>query len=99
MVRKMLVNGDIYDALDVWGVIQNKVAEGWFVPSSAEWGAFGDNLRITENKSLPGLTYNYWSSSQYSDALVWYMRSSTMEMRYYAIGTNGTFYVRLSTTF
>ena len=30
-------------APDIWGVIQEKVAEGWFVPSRGEWGAFGDN--------------------------------------------------------
>ena len=22
---------------DIWGVIQEKVAEGWFVPSKSEW--------------------------------------------------------------
>lgn len=54
--------------LDMWGAIQDKVAEGWFVPSRGEWGAFGDNLGITtDNYVNYGLSDWCWSSSQ-SDA-------------------------------
>lgn len=51
--------------LDMWGAIQDKVAEGWFVPSRGEWGAFGDNLGITaDNYVNYGLSGWCWSSSQ-----------------------------------
>ena len=31
---------------DLWGQIQTQVANGWFVPSLSEWGAFGHELGI-----------------------------------------------------
>lgn len=58
--------------LDMWGAIQEKVAEGWFVPSRGEWGAFGDNLGITtDNYVNYGLSDWCWSSSQYNSGYAW----------------------------
>lgn len=58
---------------DMWGVeeLRNKVKEGWFVPSKAEWAAFGDIATrtlglTTSNYNTYGLSAWYWSSSQYS---------------------------------
>ena len=31
---------------DVWALIQEKVEQGWFVPSIEEWAAFAGNLEI-----------------------------------------------------
>ena len=51
---------------DMWGVIQNEVDDGWFVPSKSEWSAFGSAFGITRSNysSKYGLSSNYWSSSQ-----------------------------------
>ena len=62
--------------IDMWGAIQGKVSEGWFVPSKAEWSAFGDfldkDLGITEgNYKNLGLSEWYWSSSQFNSIAVY----------------------------
>ena len=58
---------------DMWGQIQEKVNNGWFVPSRAEWSAFGGELGITlSNYGNFGLNYCYWSSSQRSANFAWY---------------------------
>lgn len=50
---------------DMWGQIQEKVKDGWFVPSRAEWSAFAEELGIdTENYADRGLSEIYWSSTQ-----------------------------------
>ena len=50
---------------DMWGVIQEEVEKGWFVPSRAEWAAFGSNLNITKDDYADyNLYICYWSSSQ-----------------------------------
>ena len=36
---------------DMWGQIQEKVNNGWFVPSRAEWSAFGGELGISKDYS------------------------------------------------
>lgn len=57
---------------DMWGQIQEKVNNGWFVPSRAEWSAFGGELGISKDSSNEkyygnfGLSYCYWSSSRSS---------------------------------
>ena len=69
--------GEKYNHLytkDLWGQIQNKVNDGWFVPSIGELSAFGDALNITaDNAASKGLQpkiegkdtpFGYWSSSQ-----------------------------------
>lgn len=64
--------------IDMWGAIQdgqynlvqNETDSGkWFIPSKAEWAAFGDflytNLGVTtSNYGNYGLSNYYWSSSQ-----------------------------------
>ena len=58
------------DHKDMWGQIQEKVKNGWFVPSRAEWSAFGGELGISKDSSNEkyygnfGLSDGYWSSSQ-----------------------------------
>ncbi len=53
-----------YKHQDLWGVIQDKVKEGWFVPSRGEWSAFAGNLEITtENYQEKGLESYYLTSS------------------------------------
>ena len=61
---------------DMWGQIQEEVNNGWFVPSRAEWSAFGGELGITlSNYGKFGLNDDYyWSSSQYGDDNAWYAR-------------------------
>ncbi len=93
---------------DLWGLatLKEKVVKGWFVPSRAEWAAFGDMLSTSEylpekvtnsNYKNYGLKDWYWSSSPtiYSNAWVAY---------YYAVYmttflANNVAYVRLSATF
>lgn len=88
---------------DMWGVIQTKVNEGWFVPSVAEWEAFGDAFKISETStdetyySNFGLGTVYWSSTVANNVSAYYPSFSS---RY--CNTNGVTWnarVRLSTTF
>ena len=85
-------------APDIWGVIQEKVAEGWFVPSRGEWGAFGDNLKITSGNYEGYELYDtYWSSSLYDASYAWYIGFSLENMAgFYVTSTNR---IRLSITF
>lgn len=53
---------------DMWGLIQEKVKEGWFVPSKSELAAFGDAFDLGNNYLTYGLSDSYWSSSQYTDS-------------------------------
>ena len=83
---------------DIWGVIQDAVARGWFVPSKSEWAAFGAAFEITSsNYHTLGLSNVYWSSSQYNayNAFRNDFRNSSINLNnihYYD-------YVRLATTF
>lgn len=52
------------DYLDLWGIIENEINKGWFVPSKAEWAAFGSALGINFNYADYGLNFQYWTSSQ-----------------------------------
>lgn len=53
-----------FDYKDLWGEIQNEVKNGWFIPSRAEWAAFGDKLKINiNNYEKKGLEDEYFSSS------------------------------------
>ena len=61
---------------DVWNIIEDKVKEGWFVPSREEWKTFMINLKAqgltTLNYSSSfGLGSSYWSSSQYYYSTAW----------------------------
>ena len=85
--------------LDMWGAIQDKVAEGWFVPSRGEWGAFGDNLGITTDNYLNcGLSDWCWSSSQSDTNGAWYASFNGGYMGSRSVG-NRSYCVRLSATF
>ena len=83
---------------DMWGQIQEKVNNGWFVPSRAEWSAFGGELGImSSNYGNFDLRINYWSSSQYNTYRAWYAYFITDRMLNYFVDTNIP--VRLSATF
>ena len=85
--------------LDVWGIVQTKYKEGWFVPSKDEWSAFAYKFGITTSNysSTYGLKTLYWSSSQRDTDTAWYARFDDGYM------TNGyvhdNHYVRLAATF
>ena len=91
------------DHKDMWGQIQEKVNNGWFVPSRAEWSAFGGELGISKDSSNEkyygnfGLSCFYWSSSQSSALAAWYANF------YYGFmncnNVNSYLCVRLSATF
>ena len=52
---------------DIWNAIQTQVNNGWFVPSSKEWAAFGNAFNITSsNFSSYGLSFWYWPSSLFN---------------------------------
>ena len=85
---------------DMWGQIQTEVNNGWFVPSKAEWSAFGGELGITSsNYSSKGLNSWYCSSSQSSTDCAWNAYFSGGYMYYYGLVNDNLFYVRLATTF
>ena len=83
---------------DMWGEIQTKVNEGWFVPSQGEWSAFGEELGITiENYTSKNLSNYYWSSSQINA----YAACNARFNNGYMDGSRvyGNYCVRLGTTF
>ena len=83
---------------DMWGVIQDEVARGWFVPSKSEWAAFGAAFEITSsNFSTFGLGYNYWASSQHGTSSAY--RANFYYGRIYGNTVSERFNVRLATTF
>ena len=87
---------------DMWGLIEEKVADGWFVPSKSEWAAFGGevlelNNITSSNYDDYGLSSCCWSSSQ-SDTTNAY--NAYFYYGYIASnGVNGLDSVRLATTF
>ena len=85
----------------MWGLIQDKIADGWFVPSKSEWSAFGAAFEITASNysSTYGLLSNYYgSSSQRTSCYVFEVRFLS---GYIGINTidRFNFFVRLATTF
>ena len=99
MVAKWNSNGyGSQNSRDMWGVIQNQVKQGWFVPSREEWVAFAGSLEITRSDySTYKLKSEYWTSSQLRTNNVY----SAVFSSYYIHGTtvNNLAYVRLCTTF
>ena len=83
---------------DIWGQIQTQVNNGWFVPSKAEWAAFGSAFSITSsNYSSFGLSFYYWSSSLNSA-----YNAYNAHFNFGCIGINNVnydYYVRLAVTF
>ena len=84
---------------DIWGVIQDEVARGWFVPSKSEWSAFGAAFEITSSNysSTYGLSYYYWSSLQYGTLYAYTANFYTGDI--YISTVNSYTCVRLATTF
>ena len=84
---------------DMWGLIQDEVSDGWFVPSKSEWAAFGAAFDITRSNysSKYGLSSIYWSSSQLNtlSAYLAYFDYGTIYFYY----VYGSYSVRLATTF
>ena len=97
------------NAQDMWGVIQKADSAGktwdlskWFVPSKAEWAAFGDFLYTklgvtTENYENFGLERDYWSSAQHTKGLAYCAWFSNGRMYHNYVIIN--YHVRLSATF
>ena len=88
---------------DMWGAIQDEVADGWFVPSKSEWSAFGGevlelNNITSSNYDDYGLSSWCWSSSQRNTDSAY-----CANFVHGYIGTNGYVNndssVRLATTF
>ena len=95
IARSMVANGSIpkgyenvgkipygaADTNDLWKMekVKSKFNNGWFVPSRAEWLAFGNELKISEKESnieyykKHNLKNCYWSSSQYDASSVYYV--------------------------
>ena len=90
-------DGITYD--DMWSVIQDEIADGWFVPSKSEWATFGAAFGITSSNysSTFGLSNFYWSSSQYS-TLRAYIAFFNLG-RISTVDVTNDYSVRLATTF
>ena len=64
---------------DVWNIIEDKVKEGWFVPSRAEWAAFASYLNTSKTSTDTNYYENYglsawcWASSQRNKLQAWRM--------------------------
>ena len=84
---------------DMWGLIQDKIADGWFVPSKSEWAAFGAVFDITGTNyfSTFGLSRICWSSSQYSTYHAYRIDFDRGLMHYDYV--YASLFVRLATTF
>ena len=84
---------------DMWGLIQDEVSDGWFVPSKSEWAAFAKAFDITSSNysSKYGLSYSYWSSAQRSTYRAYRAGFSNGNIRISDV--NFSYYVRLATTF
>ena len=87
---------------DMWGLIEEEVADGWFVPSKSEWAAFGGevlelNNITSSNYDDYGLSAWCWSSSQYTSHYSYRANFDGGYINYYGVGYD--YYVRLATTF
>lgn len=90
---------------DIWGIIQDKANEGWFVPSRAEWAAFASYLN-TSNTSTDlyyyknyGLNTVYWTSSQKNNSKVYTLDFNSSNSGVHEDIINDGIYVRLASTF
>ena len=88
---------------DIWNIIEDKVKEGWFVPSKAEWAAFASYLNTSKTSTGTnyyvnyGLNNWYWSSSQSNGSNAWYVRFRDGYLDYNGVGSTDS--LRLCTTF
>ena len=64
---------------DIWNIVQNKVAEGWFVPSFVEWKTFGNAINLNyESVKNKGMESDYWLSSMYNSYMAYYTFANLM---------------------
>ena len=84
---------------DMWGIIQEKVAEGWFVPSKSEWATFGETFGITSSNyaNTFGLKNTNWSSSQKDYNRAYHTNFINGRISYISVDFPSS--VRLATTF
>ena len=88
---------------DIWNIIEDKVKEGWFVPSKAEWAAFASYLNTSKTNTDTnyyvnyGLNSWYWSSSLNGNRYAWYVDFYYGNMGYCSV--NGAYSLRLCATF
>ena len=83
---------------DLWGVVEEKFAKGWFVPSRDEWSAFAQELGITESNYFKKNLFGYYMSSTVKSSMYWWeIRFSNGEWGGSSLNYYGR--VRLSTTF
>ena len=90
------------NAKDMWGVIQKADSAGktwdlskWFVPSKAEWAAFGDMTYTkigltTSNYGNYRLEDSYWSSAQGDTLGAYIAYFFDGDMNYFHVGSTGT---------
>ena len=89
---------------DVWNIIEDKVKEGWFVPSKAEWAAFASYLNTSKTSTDSNYYANYglsdwfWSSSQYYYIDAWRVNFYSGYMTN-GINANASYSLRLCATF
>ena len=88
---------------DVWGIIQDKANEGWFVPSRAEWAAFASYLNPSKTSGDTnyyvnyGLSSWYWSSAQSDTNYAYFVTFYDGTMSLGNVGNSNN--VRLASTF
>lgn len=83
---------------DIWGLIQNEVNNGWFVPSRGELAAFIVELGISTQNYGDYMSSNTASSSLASSTSAWAAHWGYQSMA--SVHLNGiNFSIRLSTTF
>ena len=83
---------------DMWGIIQDEVSKGWFIPSREEWAAFANNLAVySENYEVKCLLEKYWSSSIIANRGAYYISFTDNDILSDQI--DSSYYVRLSITF
>lgn len=87
------------DSNDMWGVIQEEVEEGWFVPSKSEWAAFGAafGIIISNYSNTFGLSNRYWSSTQGTTSKAYEISFAAKNI--VSNDVNIRRYIRLATTF
>ena len=84
---------------DMWGVIQDKVKEGWFVPSYFEWITFGGELGITQSNYSTYKLGNAYLSSSISSLTGYVSGIDFINGRSGSYSLRDGYWVRLTTTF
>ena len=84
---------------DMWGQVQDKSANGWFVPSKSEWSAFGATFGINSSNydNKFGLKDDYWTSSHYLLTVAFRVNFSSSGISTRAVTSSCN--IRLATTF